>query len=442
MSVSPTLAAVSPLSPNSVHNRRTPGTDALSTKSQSPTGTASSAGSKRKRDAEPKLYAVRVGHSPGVYFSWSDCLAQVKGFKNATFKSFTTITDAEAFVAGKDLTLDPNSTSYTPQKFYAVRNGRVPGIYTDWPSAQKQIKGWTKPKHRSFTTRAEAEKFMKEDQSSGLTNENEQAKTTAKAEPDSSYADDDSSLQPLDGAAAYAQDPNGSPKKKTKTSNKTSNDNAVAPPLHAAEEDELYDPGTGPLPPSAEDGFDHRIILNPATGEVEVKSEAQMQKQIFQPQGLESGSVLRIFTDGSSLGNGYGGATAGVGVYFGPNDVRNISEPLTGSRQTNNRAELTAIQRALDIAPRNQEVCIYTDSSYSINCVTSWCKNWRKNNWTSANGKAVENRDLIETILETVELRNDIGAATNFQWLRGHANNEGNVQADRLAVEGARKARL
>lgn len=120
---------------------------------------------------------------------------------------------------------------------------------------------------------------------------------------------------------------------------------------------------------------------------------------------------------------------------------RNISEPLTGSRQTNNRAELTAIQRALDIAPRNREVCIYTDSSYSINCVTTWCQNWRRNNWTSANGKAVENRDLIESILERVELRNALGAATNFQWLRGHANNEGNVEADRLAVAGARKAR-
>lgn len=85
MSVSPVQAAGSPLSPpRSEHNRHTPAADAVSTKSQSPTGTASSGGSKRKRDTELKLYAVRVGHKPGVYFSWSDCLAQVKGFKNAT----------------------------------------------------------------------------------------------------------------------------------------------------------------------------------------------------------------------------------------------------------------------------------------------------------------------------------------------------------------------
>ncbi len=48
------------------------------------TSTSASAGSKRKRTTEAKFYAVRIGKSPGVYFSWPDCLAQVKGFKNAT----------------------------------------------------------------------------------------------------------------------------------------------------------------------------------------------------------------------------------------------------------------------------------------------------------------------------------------------------------------------
>jgi ribonuclease HI len=53
-------------------------------RAKSPTSTTSSAGSKRKRGTEPKFYAVRAGHKPGVYSTWADCLAQVKGFKNAT----------------------------------------------------------------------------------------------------------------------------------------------------------------------------------------------------------------------------------------------------------------------------------------------------------------------------------------------------------------------
>ena len=61
------------------------GFEAGSAKSRSPTGTISSAGSKRKRGGnEPKFYAVRVGYKPGVYYTWPDCLAQVKGFKKAT----------------------------------------------------------------------------------------------------------------------------------------------------------------------------------------------------------------------------------------------------------------------------------------------------------------------------------------------------------------------
>lgn len=47
-----------------------------------------------------------------------------------------------------------------------------------------------------------------------------------------------------------------------------------------------------------------------------------------------------VYTDGACARNGQWGSKGGIGVYFGPNDPRNISEPLEGSRQTNQRAEL------------------------------------------------------------------------------------------------------
>jgi len=56
-------------------------------KPASPSSTTSSAGTKRKRATEPKFYAVRVGYHPGIYQSWSDCLAEVTGFRNATCES-------------------------------------------------------------------------------------------------------------------------------------------------------------------------------------------------------------------------------------------------------------------------------------------------------------------------------------------------------------------
>ena len=47
--------------------------------SKSVTSTTSSA--KRKRGAGPAFYAVRVGRTPGIYYSWSDCEAQIRGVK-------------------------------------------------------------------------------------------------------------------------------------------------------------------------------------------------------------------------------------------------------------------------------------------------------------------------------------------------------------------------
>ncbi len=37
-----------------------------------------------------KYYAVKNGRVPGIYTSWDDCKAQVMGFSSAVYKSFTT----------------------------------------------------------------------------------------------------------------------------------------------------------------------------------------------------------------------------------------------------------------------------------------------------------------------------------------------------------------
>lgn len=45
-------------------------------------------------------------------------------------------------------------------KYYAVVCGVNPGIYTDWPTAQSQVKGFKGAIYKSFSTRAEAEAFI------------------------------------------------------------------------------------------------------------------------------------------------------------------------------------------------------------------------------------------------------------------------------------------
>ena len=45
-----------------------------------------------------KYYAIRVGHNPGIYVTWSDCEVQVKGFPGAQYKSFPTEAEAKAYM--------------------------------------------------------------------------------------------------------------------------------------------------------------------------------------------------------------------------------------------------------------------------------------------------------------------------------------------------------
>lgn len=47
-----------------------------------------------------KYYTVWEGLQPGVYDSWADCQAQIKGFPNARYKSFKSRSEAEAAYRG------------------------------------------------------------------------------------------------------------------------------------------------------------------------------------------------------------------------------------------------------------------------------------------------------------------------------------------------------
>ena len=51
-----------------------------------------------------KYYVVWQGHQPGVYSTWEKCLAQVKNYPNAIYKSYPSKVEAEeAYRSGPDL---------------------------------------------------------------------------------------------------------------------------------------------------------------------------------------------------------------------------------------------------------------------------------------------------------------------------------------------------
>jgi len=89
-----------------------------------------------------------------------------------------------------------------------------------------------------------------------------------------------------------------------------------------------------------------------------------------------------VYTDGACSNNGKSNAVAGIGIFFGPNDARNVSRPVIG-KQTNNVAELTAIIEVYPILKQDilsgKEIIILSDSQYAIRCCTTYGEKCSKN---------------------------------------------------------------
>lgn len=47
------------------------------------------------------FYAVKVGRVPGVYSTWTECKNNVDGFGGAVYRKFNTIEEASAFAYGE-----------------------------------------------------------------------------------------------------------------------------------------------------------------------------------------------------------------------------------------------------------------------------------------------------------------------------------------------------
>ncbi|KAF3941714.1 hypothetical protein ABW19_dt0205623 [Dactylella cylindrospora] len=392
---------------------------------------------KRKRPSSDttKFYAVRTGFTPGIYKTYQDCLAQVTGFKKAEFKSFTTQGEAELYLSGKDPSTDPNSPSYVP-KFYGVRSGGVPGVYTSWEECQKHVVGVKNPKFRQFSTREEAEAFIRGvgEHHSGS---HERASHSSAAAAATSGGNGGS------GESVDAREDEESRNTRRKTSNAGgSRRSSTAIESILDDEDDLNSDlrDAGLLDDTGKEGaeiLDENILEEEigTSGSVVKRTSSKLMRNVLVPKKT---AVLKIYTDGSSLMNGSASARAGVGIWFGPGDKRNLSEPLNDPKATNNRAELSAILRAIEIAPIHREILIFTDSKYAIQCVTEWFQKWRSNGWQTAAGKPVENQDIIEEILERIEERiTQGGAKTKFEWVNGHKGVVGNEMADKLARDGA-----
>ena len=102
---------------------------------------------------------------------------------------------------------------------------------------------------------------------------------------------------------------------------------------------------------------------------------------------------------------------------------------------TNNRMELTAPIEALEALTRPSKVHLWTDSTYVRNGITTWITGWKKNGWQTSAKQPVKNADLWQRLDEACA-RHEV----EWHWVKGHAGDEGNERADRLAARGLQEA--
>jgi len=138
-------------------------------------------------------------------------------------------------------------------------------------------------------------------------------------------------------------------------------------------------------------------------------------------------ATVEIYTDGACRGNpGRGGW--GALLIYGKHRKR-----LYGGMDetTNNRMELTAAIEALNTLKGKRQVVLHTDSKYVKDGVESWMPNWKARGWKTAKKKPVKNQDLWQALDEAVNRHELV-----WKWVKGHAGNPGNEEADALANRG------
>jgi len=269
------------------------------------------------------------------------------------------------------------------EKYYVVRKGHHIGIFKTWGECKKAVEGYKNPIFRKFDTFEEAKEFLKTGSKSS-SNVNITTKTSLT----------DKTIQLTTT-------------KKSKT-NCNSNSN-----------------GNGNGNGNVNSNSNVNSNTNIQTDETKSRNYVSDEEILKMKQSLSTiksshysddlnynvrswtliDDELYIFTDGSSRKSktkeDY--FNSGVGVYIGLN-CTNIKEQYND--KTNNQCELMGMDYAFKLIVKyyrelidiKKVIKIVSDSEYSIKACSVWLSSWKKNNWRTAKGDDVKNKDLIESI--------------------------------------------
>ena len=144
--------------------------------------------------------------------------------------------------------------------------------------------------------------------------------------------------------------------------------------------------------------------------------------------------MYKVYTDGATSNNGRDNAIGGWAYAVITDDILLCSRAEKVQPATNNICELTAIlegcRQVLPLLNELDNVEVYSDSAYCINCVNQqWYGTWRQNGWINSSKQPVKNKELW---IQLIPFFDD----PRFKWIKvkGHSEDYWNNYVDKLAV--------
>ena len=142
---------------------------------------------------------------------------------------------------------------------------------------------------------------------------------------------------------------------------------------------------------------------------------------------------MKIYTDGSYDNNSDMGAWAFIAFDSTMKIVAQASN--WGQDSTINRMEYMAFINAVAFVENRLnsdfDKCEFlTDSQLMANTYNTWISGWKRRGWTKADGKEIQNLDLVQ-MLDKIKIQYP---NIKLSWVKAHNGDVGNEAVDRLAV--------
>lgn len=150
-----------------------------------------------------------------------------------------------------------------------------------------------------------------------------------------------------------------------------------------------------------------------------------------------------IYTDGGCRGNDADieniGAIGIILIYPEKDYKKEYSEAFLNT--TNNKMELTAVIKALQMLKEPCKIKIHSDSAYIVDAFDKgWIESWRQNGWKRGKNEELKNRELWQLLYILVK-KHDV----EFIKVKGHSDDELNNRCDEIlniAMDNALKANI